>query len=104
MLFSAAKNRAKRAGRAFTITIDWFKEKLQAGHCEVTGLPFDYSRAGKVGRRNPFAPSLDRIRNEDGYTPDNTQVVLTAINIARNELSEDQFFDIMSAYVQRKTV
>lgn len=69
-----------------TLTAEWAIEKLLAGNCEGTGLPFTFD----VGSgHQPFAPSIDRIDSALGYTPDNCRMVITAFNHGRNEWSDD---------------
>jgi hypothetical protein len=59
---------------------DWLKAKVDAGVCELTGTPFDFS--GRKG--NPYAPSLDRIDSSKGYTRDNVRLVCFGLNAAMN--------------------
>lgn len=72
-----AKNRAKTKGIPFSL--DWreIQRKIEAGFCEVTGLPFSLTKT----RRTWDAPSLDQIKPGLGYTPENTRVVLYALNM-----------------------
>lgn len=76
VLTSDAKQRAKTKG--LTFSIDWrdIQARIEAGACEVTGLPFDLLAAPKAWN----APSLDQIVPGAGYTPENTRVVLYAFN------------------------
>jgi len=84
-LFNAAKRRATRFGGALSITPKWIEAKILVGKCELTGLPFDLQPI-KKGHVNPYAPSLDRIdSNNRDYSPENTRVILAAVNAALNE-------------------
>ena len=85
-LLSACKLRAKKKGLEFSITLEWVQQRLQAGVCEVTGIPFELK-----GARNPFQPSIDRIDSSKPYTPENCRVVLWIINTAKHTLAEDDF-------------
>lgn len=75
---SWARRRAFSSGKSLTITRAFVQERLERGVCEVSGLPFVYE-AG-----SPFAPSLDRRDNSQGYTPDNTQVVVLMYNMMKS--------------------
>lgn len=71
-----AKKRAERKDLEYNITKEYVLEKMEAGHCEVTGLPFVLGF-----KRGPYSPSLDRIDSTIGYTEDNTRLVIWAINV-----------------------
>ena len=72
---------------------------LENGYCELTGLPFDFKPPkGKV--RNPYAPSIDRINSDKGYTKDNIRVVLWAVNAALSECSDEEMLLILRAMVK----
>lgn len=85
-------HRAKiRKKPKFQITKLWIKRKLLTGHCEVTGIGFDYTKPKPHYNANPFAPSLDRIDCSKGYTYKNTQVVIWAYNVAKSFLDPADF-------------
>jgi len=100
VLFGGAKYRAKKYGGKITITPNWILKKLQAGICELTGLPFDFSKM-EGQHKNPYSPSLDRIdsKNRD-YTPENTRVVLTGVNMALNEQTLETMKPIFKALAE----
>lgn len=75
------------------------QEGLDAGHCELSGLPFSTI---KIGSRRPFLPSLDRIKPELGYVPGNVRIVLWALNCAMSTWGLDVLLDIVDA-VRAKT-
>jgi hypothetical protein len=84
-LLAHATTRAKKHDLPITITRAWILERLDAGTCEATGLPFD-TRPNEEGGgwvRRSFCPSLDRIDPAQGYTPENTQVVCWIYNAAK---------------------
>jgi hypothetical protein len=85
-LQSNAKRRAQEKGIPFDLDRLDLIERITAGRCEVTGLPFDLAAGAGL---NPWAPSIDRIDSTKGYTPDNVQVVVSAYNIAKGPWSDD---------------
>ncbi len=78
-LLGNARSRAKRKGLEFTLTKDWVIGKLNAGICELSGLPLEIAQAGTAN-----SPSLDRRDNSKGYTPDNCQLITVQANRAKS--------------------
>lgn len=91
-LFLAAKHRAKISGLEFTITQSLLEVILYQGFCQKTGIPFDFSSPNN-SNFNPYAPSVDRKNPFLGYTVDNIQVVCNAYNIAKNQMTDEQFIN-----------
>ena len=86
-LLSGAKGRALKNKAIISINKNWIIGKLDHGVCEVTGMPFDFL-PHKHATKNPYSPSLDRIDSKNkNYTPENTRVVLTFVNLSLNEWS-----------------
>jgi len=85
-LYTQTKHRAKNAGLEFSLTEEWFVEKVNAGVCELTGLPF-----GRIHENDPYSPSPDRIDNDIGYRDGNGRMILWWLNKAKGTMSEDQF-------------
>lgn len=81
-LIASARTRARKKGLIFGL--DDFEADLQrridAGFCEITGVPFDLSPGRKFN-----SPSLDRINPSDGYVPENIRVVCHAMNAAMGD-------------------
>lgn len=101
-LFSSCKRRAKLTQSSVTITKDWIKEKLNAGVCEVTGLPFNFNGRNKHTRQ-AYAPSIDRINSENpNYTPENCRLVLWAVNCSMSEYGEEIMLPIFRAILNAK--
>lgn len=99
ILWRAAKGRAEKYGLPFTITREWVEERVIGGVCAVTGIPFDFTKSKE--RSNPRAPSLDQITAGAGYTPENTQVIMTSLNYAKNEMSFDELVELCHAVAER---
>lgn len=68
------------------------------GKCEVTGKPFVLSGDG----REPWAPSLDRINSDKGYTFTNVRLVAVVVNYALHEFGDSVFFEMAEAAIQRR--
>lgn len=97
-LLRSAQKRAKDRGTECTITREWVVEKLRAGVCELTGLPLIFVTG--LGR-SAFSPSIDRIDQTKGYTPENSRVILTAVNIGRGEWDDDTLLLWATALVRK---
>lgn len=94
-----AARRSKSINAEVTITTEWITEKLIAGVCEHTGLPFDLTPVSEFSS-NPYSPSLDKINPKiKDYTPENTRVVLTAVNKTLNEYGEQTMLPILKAMI-----
>lgn len=97
-IFNGAKRRAKEKNIEFHLTLDFIKEKLSFGRCEVTDIDFEI-----VTKHSLFAPSLDRIDNNKGYTVDNVQMVCCAYNMGKKNSSDEMFqLFIKQAYENMK--
>lgn len=98
LMYKVAKKRSLMFGYECTITVDEIQAKLEAGVCEMTGLPFDFS-AGNG--RIPRSPSLERFDNSRGYTSENVRVVCWQFNAAKQHWSFDTLLDFAHALVAR---
>ena len=99
-LLRSARSRAKARGVTCTLTLDWLEQKLKDGRCEATGLPLDLTRHPHY-RTNPWSPSVDRRRNTDPYTPENSMVVCTAYNRAKSEWHEVELLALALAVTKK---
>ena len=82
-LVNGAKQRARKKGLPFDLTIDWVEDKLRDGYCEISNIKFYiklYSRKEEYVRVHPHSPSLDQILPSGGYTMDNVQIVCDQVN------------------------
>ena len=92
----AKKNSKIAKGKAkLKHTIDWmFIMQLlrwSGCRCIYCGIPF------KFVAKDPMNFSIDRIDSSKGYTPDNVQLISTWVNRAKNNLSEKEFFYLISS-------
>lgn len=90
-LWRLAHKRALVRRIPFTIPVEWVLNKLSAGVCERTGLQFSFEK------RSPFAPSIDRVVAEEGYTPENARVVVFAYNAAKGTGRDEDVLTIARA-------
>jgi hypothetical protein len=67
----------------------WIEERIRAGVCEVTGIPFDLTTttSASTHAKNPWVPSLDRIDSAKPYVKDNVQVVVYMYNVCKSEFA-----------------
>lgn len=97
-LYGGVARRARRAKIALTITKTWILGRVNAGICEVSGLPFVCGD----GIHHPFSPTIDRIRRDDGYTPENSRLVLWAINNLKGTGDDATMWAIVDAMVANR--
>lgn len=99
LMITRAKSRKKHKlkGREFTIDRAWACKKLKSGHCEATGVRFDFSFNG--GHWNKNAPSIDRIDSNLGYTKENCQMVTLQFNIAKGQWSNIEMLEMCRQFV-----
>lgn len=90
-LLDTTKRRAAEKGVSFSLTLDWLKNKIEAGRCELTGLEFHIG----TERRHLFQPSPDRIDSSLGYDPDNTRIILWMLNAAKGDSEEATFIQCL---------
>ncbi len=81
VVLSKAEIRAKRKGLLFSLRQEDIQPQLDAGVCEVTGVPFDM----KSSARQWNTPSLDRIDSSKGYVKSNVRMVCWAVNAMAGE-------------------
>lgn len=101
LLLRRCAGRAKEKGREFALTTDAVLGMLRTNRhrCAVTGVNLRPEYEG--GTRNPFAPSVDRINCQKGYTPENSRIVCAAFNVAIGDFGEDVFEQIAIGFLER---
>lgn len=87
-LLQSAKGRARKKRVPYALTPEWASERW-TGKCELTGLLFSVSMDGKPGGRS-YSPSIDRIKPELGYVPDNCRFILYGLNRFKGEMTDDE--------------
>jgi hypothetical protein len=99
-LLCGARTRARARGLPFDLTLEWVEGRLAAGACELTLEAFHFGKPRK-GRVHPFAPSVDRIIPERGYTKKNCRIVVAQINLAINEFGQEAFKRLCLRYLMQ---
>ena len=97
-------NGAKRRDKNATVTLDHIRNLLIDGICPVTGIKFELSHSFrlKTGRYyNPYSPSLDQIKPKNGYSNENTRLVIWQYNLMKGELSDTEILMICNSIVAR---
>lgn len=89
-LLGSAKQRCKNV----TITKQWIQERIDRGYCAVTGIPFTLT-SNKI--KNPWSPSLDRKIPGQGYTPENTQLVVWIYNVSKGSWGHEDVMVMVEA-------
>lgn len=90
-LVAGAQYRTREKGLE-PVTIDhrWVRASFQrqGGLCFYLQTPLDPPDSGtRTPQGNPWQPSLDRVSNDKGYTPDNTRITSWLWNRMRNTMS-----------------
>lgn len=93
----SARHRAKTDGLPFDLTAEWGKARWTSC-CELTGLPFRFSQSGDHAA-GPYAPSLDRIVPEAGYTKANCRFILHGLNSLKGVGTDEDMRRIAMALV-----
>lgn len=97
-LFNSAKKRAIQRNYDLSIDVPWLIEKLKIGKCELTRISFVFETRLN-GHRNPYAPSLDRRDNSQGYTKENCRVILWALNMGFADWGQENYTTIARALI-----
>jgi hypothetical protein len=102
-MLNNARSRARKYKVPCDLTRAWIQERLECGACEITGIPFVLCMNGGKGHvDNPFTPSLDRKKRQEGYTKENVQVVSWIYNRARGAFSDEAFNQMLDALIQKR--
>jgi len=100
---SGMRSRAKKKGMECTLTEADIDAMLvdSEGMCAVSGLPFLIRDRYEDERVNPWQPSIDRIKSDEGYTRENCRVVCYIANLAMSQFGEESLSVLSQAVVER---
>lgn len=100
--WAIVRNRAKKKGLTFTITINeaWNQFLKQEKKCALTGQPIYF---GKTNAEEATA-SLDRIDSNKGYELNNIQWVHKDVNRAKSDFTQQYFLDLCKKVVEYKNL
>lgn len=87
-LLHSCKQRSLVKKWNFELTVDWIRERLDAGTCEATGITFDFKRPSNGNHLSPFSPSIDRIDSSKPYTKENCRVVCMIYNVCKGQWTD----------------
>ena len=100
-LFHLAKRRAKEKNMEFTLTKEIVKSKFPKDNkCPVIKKPFSYGLENKH-----FNPTIDRIDNNKGYTPNNIMIISYRVNSIKRDTTDFTIFkQIADFYLMNKNL
>lgn len=96
IMWSNAKQRAKRKGLSFTITPD---DIVIPTHCPIFKIKLKRS---STNGPCPTSPSLDRVVSNLGYVPGNVRVISNMANRLKSDLTIEQA-ECLLAYMKEST-
>lgn len=101
LFYKNVKARAKVRRFECTITRDDIASLTERseGKCAITGIKFEF---GGKGKPSPWAPSLDCIDSNLGYTHGNVRLVCLAVNYAKNKWGTDVLMRMAQAICQQR--
>jgi hypothetical protein len=68
--------------------------------CAVSGIAFSRTKPNGIAHVDPWAPSIDRIDNRQGYLHDNVRIVAIAANYAMNRWGYDMLLRLAKGVVR----
>lgn len=96
-LWLGTKNRAKRKGIEFTLSLNWVEDRIRKGVCEATKIPIDWKTHN--ANPGPWGPSIDRTDPKLGYTESNSKIVCWAYNRAKGSDSHSVVVTLSKAII-----
>lgn len=99
-LFHLAKRRAKEKNMEFTLTKEIIKSKFpKDNRCPITKKLFLFGIKNKH-----FNPTIDRINNLKGYTPENTMIVSYRVNSIKRDITDFAIFRQIADFYTKKNL
>jgi hypothetical protein len=96
LLVTLAKQRAKRMGLPFELTLEYVKQLIPEV-CPITLLPFERGKKKPV----PQSMTLDKIIPALGYIPGNVMVVSRLANTIKQNCIDPEVFDRLADYIEK---
>lgn len=96
-LISSIRIKCREQGLEFDLTKSWLQQKIEAGKCELSGLPFDMDQ-----KRGPMSPTVDRIDPKGGYTMKNCRLIIWYLNRALSNLGEDFAVEVFKKVIAKR--
>ena len=90
-MYQRTKARANRKGREFTIIMS---DLVIPERCPIFNVP--------LIENTPYAPSIDRIDSDKGYTSDNIQIISQRANLLKNNASVEEL-ELVINFLKRKS-
>ena len=103
ILRRGAKLRAAKQNLPFNLSIEWVRERISNGICEVTKLPLILVNQHTYNTQNnmqPFSPSIDRIVPSLGYIESNCRLVCSIFNLCKHHWTDDDVKKFAQAYIK----
>ena len=101
-LFKGVKDRCSKYSEELDFDVYFLEDLLLKGKCSITNIEFDLKTKGD-SRKNPFAPSVDRINCRIGYIKSNVRLVLWQINLMKGELSDSQLLEMCKRVIENES-
>jgi hypothetical protein len=99
-LFHLAKRRAKEKNMEFTLTKEIIKSKFpKDNRCPITKKLFLFGIKNKH-----FNPTIDRINNLKGYTPENIMIVSYRVNSIKRDITDFAIFRQIADFYTKKNL
>lgn len=97
-------NNARKApiSKIFSCTVDlsYIVQQIENRICPVTGIQFQLSNESEK-KKNAYSPSIDRINSGEGYTNQNTRIVIWQYNLMKGELTDIEVIEICKRVLER---